>query len=237
MVKLLNKATNLQVLIAQSCNYVIDECFVFDLDLDEFCEQLATRQLFWSNFRLLKILPGLFVVDDIRKELGKDYDDGILVKYTVVRASLNQFITAYFSAPTNHSQLVQFSFTNIAISRESQDNHSDTATESRDDSSDSTTDIASAHNMTDANLDCDPPTIDRTYLQFKNIRLSDCYFDSNKATPEEISKWLGQGIKILEKDDENSSILFQIDDKDSRSVLGHKRKYCEVAELTSNQVN
>ena len=229
--KLVNNASNLQVIILQGCN-VTNEYYC--LDLDEFCEHLATCQQFWSKFQILKIVPGILEKDEL-DGYGVDTPE----KYTVTRAGLNLLITAYFSAPTNHSQLVQFSFTNIVISAESRDNDSDTATESQDDNnSDSTTDITSARNTTDANLDCDPPTIDRTYLQFKNIRLSDCYFDSNKATPEEISKWLGQDIKILEKDDETSSILFQIDDnKDSSSVLGHKRKYCEVAEPTSDQVN
>ena len=52
-----------------------------------------------------------------------------------------------------------------------------------------------------------------------------------KAIPDVISMWLGQDIKILEKEEETSSILFQVDSKDS--VLGHKRKYCEVAEVNS----
>jgi hypothetical protein len=84
------------------------------------------------------------------------------------------------------------------------------------------------------------PTVDPTHRQFKNnIRLSDCRFDSNKATPDAISKWLGPQtmIKILEEEEETSSVLFQIDHKDSHGVLGHKRKHCEVAEENDDQIN
>ena len=111
-------------------------------------------------------------------------------EYTVSQASLDQLITAYLSAPTDHFQLVQFSFTNIK------------------------------------QQDADgSPTVDRTYLQFKNIRLSDCHFTC-KATPDAISKWLGQDIKMQEREDETSSFLFQIDHKDG-SVFGHNHKYFE----------
>ena len=54
-IALVNKATNLQVLILQGLN-VPDECGT--LDLDYFCEQLANCRPFWSKFRLLKIVPG-----------------------------------------------------------------------------------------------------------------------------------------------------------------------------------
>ena len=189
-IKFVNKASNLQVIILQGCNVPYDL-----LDLDNFCVQLATCQPFWSKFRILKIMPGILEKDELEEAYGVDTPE----EYTVSQASLDQLIAAYFSAPANHSQLVQFSYTNI----ESQD--------------------------TDGNL-----TVDRTCLQFKNIRLSDCRFDSNRATPDSISKWLGQEIKILEKEEETSSFLFQIDHKDS-SVLGHKRKYCEVHSETDDQ--
>ena len=208
LVKLVNNASNLQVVILQGCNVTSD---YFCLDLDAFCEQLATCQPFWSKFRILKVLPG--IMDNLEEDYGVDTPE----KYTVSRASLNQLITAYLSAPTNHSQLVQFSFTDIVVvTEESQDADSDTITVSQD-----------------TNSDFDPATIDQTCVQFKNIRLSDCDFDSNKATPDTISKWLGYQIKILEEEEETSLVLFQIDHKDSCSVLGHKRKYCEVAEVCS----
>ena len=207
LVKLVNNASNLQVVVLQGCNVKSD---YFCLDLDAFCERLATCRPFWSKFRILKVVAG--IMDNLEEEYGVDTPE----KYTVSRASLNQLITAYLSAPTNRSQLVQFSFTNIIITKESQDADSDTITVSWD-----------------TNLDFDPATIDQTCVQFKNIRLSDCDFDSNKATPDTISKWLGHQIEILEEEEETSSILFQIDRKDSCSVLGHKRKYCEVAEVHS----
>ena len=181
IIKLLNKAANLQVLVLQGCNVPNDQ-----LDLDDFCEQLATCQPFWSKFQILKIVAGIPEIEEL-KEYGVDTPE----EYTVSQDSLDQLITAYLSAPTDHSQLVQFSYTHI----ECQDTN------------------------------CNPP-VDRTSLQFKNIRLSDCRFDSNKATPEAISKWLGQRIEVLEKDEETHSFLFQIDHKDS--VLGQKRKYSEV---------
>ena len=201
--KLVNKASNLQVLILQGCN-VTNE--YYDLDPGGLCFELATQcQPFLSKFQIIKIVPGFLEEDEL-----EEYGVGTPEKYTVLRSSLNQLIMAYFSAPTNHSQLVQLCFTD---------------TKSRNTNAD--------------NSDSDPPTIDGTYLQFKNIRLSDCCFDSNKATPERISNWLGREIIILEVDEETNSILFQIDDKDSSStsVLGHKRKYCEVAEVTGDQVN
>ena len=214
LVKLVNNASNLQVVVLQGCNVIMKKNY-YCLDLDAFCERLPTCREFWSRFRILKVVPGIF--DDLQKDFGVDTPK----KYTVSRASLNQLITAYLSAPTNHSQLVQFSFTDIVvITEESQDADSDTITVSQD-----------------TNLDFD--TIDQTCVQFKNIRLSDCDFDSNKATPDTISKWLGHQIKnlILEEEEETSSILFQIDHKDSCSVLGHKRKHCEVAEVDSDPIN
>ena len=208
LVKLVNNASNLQVVILQGCNVTSD---YFCLDLDAFCERLPTCREFWSKFRILKVLPG--IMDNLEEDYGVDTPE----KYTVSRASLNQLITAYLSAPTNHSQLVQFSFTNIVVvTEENQDADSDTITVSQD-----------------TNLDFDPATIDQTCVKFKNIRLSDCNFDSNKAMPNTISKWLGHQIKILEEEEETSSILFQIDGKDSGSVLGHKRKYYKLAEVRS----
>ena len=173
---LVNVATNLQVLILQGLNVPDDP-----LDLDYFCEQLATCQPFWSKFRILKIVAGIPVLY-VLEGFGVDSPE----EYTVSQSSLDQLITAYLSAPTDHSQLVQFSFTNIK--------------------------------QQDAG---GSPAIDRTYLQFKNIRLSDCRFTC-KATPDAISKWLGQEIKMQERQEETSSFLFQIDHKDG-SVLGHKR--------------
>ena len=187
-VKLINKATSLQVLILQGCNVPYDS-----LDLNYFCEQLATCRTFWSTFQMLKIVPGIPEEDELRDAHGVDTPE----EYTVSQHSLDQLIMAYYSAPTDHSQLVHLSYTNI----ERQD--------------------------TDGN-----PAVDLSYQQYKNIRLFDCNFDSNKATPALISKWLGQQqiIKILEEEEETSSVLFQIDHKDS---CGHKCKYCEVADMHS----
>ena len=193
-VKLISKATSLQVLFLQGCNVPYNS-----LDLNYFCEQLATCQTFWSTFQMLKIVPGIPETDELRAH-GVDTPE----EYTVSQHCLDQLIMAYYSAPTDHSQLLQLSYTNI----ESQD--------------------------TDDN-----PTVDLSYQQFKNIRLSDCSFDSNKATPALISKWLGQQqiIKILEEEEETSSLLFQIDRKNS---CGHKRKYYEMANMHSennDQIN
>ena len=208
LVKLVNNVFNLRVVILQGYNVTSEySC----LDLDTFCERLATCRPFWSKFGILKVVPG--IMDNLEGEYGIDTPE----KYTVSQASLNQLITAYLSAPTNHSQLVQFSFTDIVIViEESQDTDSDTITVSQD-----------------TNLDFNPATIDKMCVQFKNIRLSNCDFDSNKATPNTISKWLGHQIKVLEEEEETSSVLLQIDHKDSCSFLGHKRKYCEVAEVHS----
>ena len=187
-ISLVNVATNLRVLILQGLN-VPEE----DLYLDYFCEQLATCQPFLAKFQILKIVAGILEVEELETDYGVDTPE----EYTVSQASLDQLIIAYFSAPTDHSQLVQLSFTNIDCE----------------------------------DTDCSP-AIDRTYLQFKNIRLSDCCFDSNKATPDSISKWLGQEIKVLEKEEKTSSFLFQIDHKDG--VVGHKRKYSEAVHSESD---
>ena len=237
IIKLVNKASNLQVLILQGCNLTNE---YYDLDPGALCVELATCRPFLSKFQIMKIVPG-FLEEDELEGYGVDTPE----KYTVLQSSLNQLITAYFSAPTNHSQLVQLSFTDTVTTYDSQDIDSETTTEGQDVSSDKVTDNQDVNSDTKSrntnadNSNSDPPTIDGTYLQFKNIRLSDCCFDSNKATPERISKWLGREIIILEVDEETNSILFQIDDKDSSSisVLGHKRKYCEVAEVTGDQVN
>ena len=211
IVKLVNNATSLQVLILQGCNVPYDS-----LDLNYFCEQLATCRTYWSNFQILKVVPGIPENDELRDAYGMNSDD-TPEEYTVSQAALNQIITAYLSAPTNHSQLVQFSFTNIITeTAESVDTDSNAITESQDRNSDC----------------CNLATLDRTYLLYKNIRFSDCRFDSSKATPEAISRWLGQRIKILEKEEETSSVLFQID---SCSVLGHKRKYREVHSEENDQ--
>jgi hypothetical protein len=198
LVKLVNNASNLQVIVLQGYNVTSQ---YFCLDLDTFCERLATCRPFWSKFRILKVVPGIY--DELEKDYGVDTPE----KYTVLLASLNQLITAYLSAPTNHSQLVEFSYTDIIKITESQDTQ------------DSYTIIVSR----DTNSDY---SVDQTCVPFKNIRLSDCNFDSNKATPDLISKWLGHQIKILEEEEETSSVLFQIDHKDRHSVLGHKRKHC-----------
>ena len=91
------------MLILQGLN-VPDECGT--LDLNYFCEQLANCWPFWSKFRLLKIVPGVLDKDELWKEYHVDTPE----EYTVSQASLDQLITAYFSAPADHSQLVQFSF-------------------------------------------------------------------------------------------------------------------------------
>jgi hypothetical protein len=148
LVKLVNNASNLQVVVLQGCNVTSE---YFCLELDTFCERLATCQPFWSKFRILKVVPGILEEDELENDYGVDTPE----KYTVSWASLNQLITAYLSAPTNHSQLFHLSYTDI----ESED--------------------------TDGN-----PTVDPTHRQFKNIRLSDCDFDSNKATPAAVPKWL-----------------------------------------------
>ena len=102
---LVNKTTNhLQVLVLQGLN--VPE----DLYLDYFCEQLSTCQPFWSKFRILKIVARILEKDKLKDAYGV----GTSEEYTVQQASLDQLITAYFSATMDHSQLVQFSFTNIS---------------------------------------------------------------------------------------------------------------------------
>ena len=173
--KLVNKATHLQVLVLQGL-------MNNPLYLDDFCIQLATCQQFWSKFRLLKIVS-CFEGDELDTK-----------EYVVSRDSLDQLMTAYFSAPTDHSQLVQFSDTKIKCQ----------------------------------DTDC-VPTINQTYLQFKNIKLSDCRFVYKyKATPRLISNWLGQDISILEKEEDPNSFLFQVHCKDG--TLSRKRKYSELLE-------
>jgi hypothetical protein len=64
-VKLINNATSLQVLILQICN-VLNYGYSLATNLNYFCEQLATYRTFWSQFRILKIVPGILGKDELR---------------------------------------------------------------------------------------------------------------------------------------------------------------------------
>ena len=85
------------------------------------------------------------------------------------------------------------------------------------------------------------PEIDQRYLAFKTVELDNCQFVSKyTATPQIISKWLGQGISELPRLDPRPSnpdaYFFKVGDRlgdlDGRQQLPQKRKY---SELESNE--
>ena len=68
---------------------------------DKFCAYLSTSKAFLSNFRWVK----LFSCVDLRSK-------GLVVS----RKNFNQFITAYFAAPTDHVQKLHIACTKIKCS-------------------------------------------------------------------------------------------------------------------------
>ncbi len=68
--------------------------------IDEFCTELTSCSSFWSTFRMFKILSRL-VCDECSLE------------YSISRDTFNSLIKAYFAAPTDHNQMVQFTDTKI----------------------------------------------------------------------------------------------------------------------------
>ena len=82
------------------------------------------------------------------------------------------------------------------------------------------------------------PTIDQQYLSFKTVELDNCQFVSKyKATPQIISRWLGQGISELSRLDPRpcnpDAYFFKVGDKRGGLELPQKRKY---SELDSNEL-
>jgi hypothetical protein len=68
--------------------------------------------------------------------------------------------------------------------------------------------------------------IEQTYVQFKNIKISNCCFVS-KPTTKALSNWLGRNVDVLEKEENTDSILFQVGRKGS---FLRKRKHSENAD-------
>jgi hypothetical protein len=81
----------------------------------------------------------------------------------------------------------------------------------------------------DMPFDCSP-TIDQRYLVFKTIELVDCHFVSEyKATPQTVSRWLGQGISELPHSNSNqltAGCCFKVEETIDRPV--RKRKHSEL---------
>ncbi len=81
----------------------------------------------------------------------------------------------------------------------------------------------------DMPFDCSP-TIDQRYLVFKTIELTDCHFVSEyKATPQSVSRWLGQGISELPHSNSNqlaTGCYFKVEETVDRPI--RKRKHSEL---------
>ena len=90
---LLKEATNLEVLILH--HWGGDDEWETKY-FDKFCTYLSSCQAFLSNFRLFKLIPPMDTFG-----------------FVVSRKSFNELITAYFAAPTDHMQKLQFTETKI----------------------------------------------------------------------------------------------------------------------------
>ena len=89
----IKEATNLEVLLLDHWGEDDEwevKCF------DGFCAYLSTCQTFLSNFRFFKMLPTIF-------------SEGFVVS----RKNFNKLIMAYFAAPTDHVQKMEFHMTKI----------------------------------------------------------------------------------------------------------------------------
>ena len=95
IMKIVRAAKGLEVLVLKD-SYLPNE----SIHLDKFCTELSCCSTFWSTFQILKIL-------------SQSWDDAESSEYTVSRDSFDNLIKAYFSAPTDHSQLVEFTNTKI----------------------------------------------------------------------------------------------------------------------------
>ena len=81
----------------------------------------------------------------------------------------------------------------------------------------------------DISYECSPE-IDQRYLAFKTLELDDCQFVTKyEATPQAISRWLGQGISELPQSDRRPNIpgayFFKVEDK--TSGVSRKRKHSD----------
>ena len=96
-----SNAKCLEVLVLKGCEESPDA----PICVDTLCDDLSACTTFWSTFRIFKILsrPGY---DDSGFETS-------IIKYVISRVTFDELIKAYFAAPTDHKQLVQFTDTKI----------------------------------------------------------------------------------------------------------------------------
>jgi hypothetical protein len=88
--QVVQRSTCLEVVILESYYEEEEE----PTSMNDFVTFLTTQVSFLSNFQLLKVLTNLS-------------------GYSILQKNLNKLITAYFSAPTTHSQKIQFTDTEI----------------------------------------------------------------------------------------------------------------------------
>ena len=98
-----SSAKCLKVLVLKGCEEPPDA----PICIDTLCDELSFCTTFWSTFEIFKILSRP-VYDD------SDYETSVLeLEYVISRSMFYKLIKAYFAAPTDHEQLVQFTDTKI----------------------------------------------------------------------------------------------------------------------------
>ena len=102
IMQIVRVAKGLEVLICKGC----DEPLNVPIRMDEFCDELSLCSTFWSNFQICKILSRYLPWNVDEVEPGS-------LEYAISRDSFDNIIKAYFSAPTDHNQLVEFTDTKI----------------------------------------------------------------------------------------------------------------------------
>ena len=169
---LIKGATNLETLILDQWGEENETIY-----LDDFCDFLSSQTSFLSKFRQLRIHSS-----NSCRFLG----------FNVSRGNFNQLISAYFAAPTDHMQRLEFSETHIQCS----------------DVSDDCCPIVDQQYLQFKMINLD------SQCQFDTVDLDgQCEF-TNSATPTTISNWLGQSVSQL-KTTKQWDCLFKVNKETS----------------------
>ena len=95
---------HLEVLVLKGCSEPLN----VPICIDTLCDELTHCSKFWSNFKIFKILS-------CQTQNEEDSEDELCsqLEYVISRYTFDRLIQAYFAAPTDHNQLVQFTDTKI----------------------------------------------------------------------------------------------------------------------------
>ena len=96
-----SNAKCLEVLVLKGCEEPLDA----PICVDTLCDELSTCTTFWSTFQIFKILS--------RPVYDNSVYETSVFEYVISRGVFDRLIKAYFGAPTDHKQLVQFTDTKI----------------------------------------------------------------------------------------------------------------------------